>query len=376
MRLLPFHFFCVLLSLMEGAMADPLKLYVNLEKLRADVDRFDSRNIYCAGCEGFLGLDPKDCNGGYERSGSCGKCAFINDRKRCIPLVDTETKCEVRDPSGTLMSQWTWTDKVRVNNDWKTVRRLFDYGKSIRDFKSGWTASCGVRDKRNGIQVVNINACSATFDQLKSGSEIECKGNYGAYKLNIIRFSWDSNDPWSACSSECKQTRNVECRIAKSTGADYNEDFCDQSKKPATWEPCTSGQCTSTFNWVTEWDSCDVTCGSGNQYPRSQTCASNTGVTVDDRFCEDKQKPTSRPCSVGTCPSPPPSPPMPSSPPPSPPPVSLSSPPPSPPALPPPSPSPSQSPTSSAASKSNHAFFIPFEAGTFAAVVLAMWEYI
>ena len=326
----------VLLFLLETTLADRTRLYVKLHKVQVDVERFDGRSRLCAGCRS-LGFRRRDCPSDYENIGSCSsRCLNGRSQRQCFPIIPITAECDMLDSQGSVSREWSWNiDNIRTDKEWLTTDRSFQFDGVIRPLRPGSSITCKITDGRNGVLAVDVNTCRSTFDDLNSGSEIVCTGQYGAYSLTIFGFRWNDNDPWSGCSSDCRQTRTIKCSPTEfSNDFDYRG-YCFASTKPEDWRPCDTGQCTSIFSWVAEWGECNVECGSGTQSARSTTCTSNEGNAVDDRFCENSSRPTSQSCFAGSCP-PSPSP--------------LPTPTPSPSPVPSPTPSPSlvQSPSSSA----------------------------
>ena len=298
---LSWYMYFVLLFPLEPTMAGRTRLYVKFHRVQVDVERFDGRGRICAPCRNIF--TPGGCPSGYTSVGRCSSVCFATRRRQCAPTVRVTAECDMLDRQGLVSRQWSWNiGSVRTNKAWRTTDQSFASDGAIRPLTPGSSITCKITDDRNGVLAVDVNTCRSTFDDLNSGSEIVCVGEYGAYSLTIHGFRWNDNDPWSGCSSDCEQTRTIKCSPTEfSNDGDYRG-YCDASTKPEDSRPCTTGQCRSTFRWVVEWGECNVECGSGTQSARSTTCTSNEGNAVDDRFCENSSRPTSQSCFAGSCP--------------------------------------------------------------------------
>ncbi|GAB6020024.1 hypothetical protein CHUAL_002773 [Chamberlinius hualienensis] len=125
----------------------------------------------------------------------------------------------------------------------------------------------------------------------------------------ISPFVWVKG-AWSECSSSCGagyRTRTVSCHAANHYGwirpePHSPETACNVTERPAKVQNCNLGECEAPYRWVVgPWNSCSVSCGSGNR-KRRVYCVDRSGQKVPRRSCPSGIKPVRKQkCRMRTC---------------------------------------------------------------------------
>ncbi|KAK4885313.1 hypothetical protein RN001_001584 [Aquatica leii] len=113
-------------------------------------------------------------------------------------------------------------------------------------------------------------------------------------------------DEFSPCSASCGggvQYRNVTC-AGRKTLKPADPSLCDRSNQPESAQRCGDHPCEA--KWITlPWEKCKAPCGSNGTQIRQVYCeqviAHGFASIVDDRYCQNQEKPESeQSCSRGT----------------------------------------------------------------------------
>ena len=125
--------------------------------------------------------------------------------------------------------------------------------------------------------------------------------------ISCGRYEWFTF-PWSACSADCEQTREITCmRSAMKNGMlrldqsfdQVDDSFCWEEARPDTSRRCTSQACGASgkarFNWFASPDrsGCTGSCGI-KTWEREVTCRSEDMAVVSELYCAGLKKPISR----------------------------------------------------------------------------------
>ncbi|XP_062931617.1 A disintegrin and metalloproteinase with thrombospondin motifs 20 isoform X2 [Cynocephalus volans] len=111
----------------------------------------------------------------------------------------------------------------------------------------------------------------------------------------------------SECSSHCGQgyrTLDVHCMkysIHKGHTVPVDDHYCGDQLKPTTREPC-HGDCVLTRWHYSEWSQCSKSCGGGEK-SRESYCINNFGHRVADRECQELSQVMIEICNEFSCPT-------------------------------------------------------------------------
>ncbi|XP_012936105.1 A disintegrin and metalloproteinase with thrombospondin motifs 9 [Aplysia californica] len=180
----------------------------------------------------------------------------------------------------------------RCNLDCKVSWRIFS--------KEECPKRCGTGMRRQLVHCIKQTG----YKNAQIINDKECRAVYGAKPDEFVPCQgrclptfWSYTD-WSTCSRSCGngiQERQAKC--VDESGKELENSECDDKDKN-TSRHCSLGPCAE---WTTgHWQGCSVTCGSGHKL-RKVWCMRN-GEKVDDSVCSKKKPATQKECHLKSCP--------------------------------------------------------------------------